>query len=91
MRQTVPITQFRNQCLRLLEQVKSTGEELVVTKHGRPVAAVIPVGKEPKEPLFGWSSDIMQIQDDLTKPAIPSEDWHIVSDPDRILTGRPSD
>jgi len=33
--------------------------------------------------IFGWSSEI--VIGDLTDPAIPPEDWHIVSNPDRVL------
>ncbi|MXX00693.1 MAG: hypothetical protein F4Z41_09480 [Acidimicrobiia bacterium] len=36
-----------------------------------------------KTGIFGWSSEI--VIGDLTDPAIPPEDWHIVSDPDRVL------
>jgi len=31
---------FKAQCLRLLDQVSQTGEELVILKRGRPVARV---------------------------------------------------
>lgn len=79
---TIPATQFRNQCLRLIDEVRATGEKLIVTKHGRPVAAVIPVTEKPKTAIIGWSSEI-QIHDDLSKPAIPPEDWEIVSNPDQ--------
>ncbi len=82
---TIPVTQFRNQCLRLIDEVKATGEKLIVTKHGRPVAEVIPVTKKLKKSIIGWSSDI-RINDDLSKPAIPPEEWEMVSDPDRMVT-----
>ena len=32
---------FKAQCLRLLDQVSQTGEELVILKRGRPVARVV--------------------------------------------------
>lgn len=38
----ITATQFKAHCLRLLDQVAETGETLVVTKHGRPVARVEP-------------------------------------------------
>lgn len=87
---TIPATQFRNQCLRLIDEVNATGEGLIVTKHGRPVAAVMPVVEQPGKSLFGWSKEI-RIDEDFAKPAIPTEDWHIVSDPDRVLTGIPKE
>nr|MDE0501799.1 type II toxin-antitoxin system Phd/YefM family antitoxin [bacterium] len=85
MNRTIPITQFRNQCLRLMDEVKATGDTLIVTKHGRPLAAVIPVVDERSRSIIGWSSEI-RLGDDLTNPAIPPDDWEIVSQPDRIAT-----
>ena len=38
----ITATQFKAHCLRLLDEVAETGEALVVTKHGRPVARVVP-------------------------------------------------
>ena len=38
----ITASQFKARCLRLLDEVAETGETLVVTKHGRPVARVMP-------------------------------------------------
>ncbi len=38
----ITATQFKARCLRLLDEVAETGETLIVTKHGRPVARVEP-------------------------------------------------
>lgn len=38
----VTATRFKAQCLALLDEA-SAGEEIVVTKYGRPVARVVPV------------------------------------------------
>ena len=37
---TVSATHFKAQCLAMLDEVANTGDEIVVTKHGRPVARV---------------------------------------------------
>lgn len=39
----ITATQFKAHCLRLLDEVAETGEPLIVTKHGRPVARVEPL------------------------------------------------
>jgi prevent-host-death family protein len=44
---TIPASQFKAQCLAMLDQVAATGEEIVVTKRGQAVARVSPV-TEPK-------------------------------------------
>lgn len=87
---TIPAAQFRDRCLKLLDEVHATGERLIVTKHGRPVAAIVPAVASSETSVIGWSDDI-RIGADLTEPAVPPEDWHTVSDPERVLTGFPSD
>jgi prevent-host-death family protein len=44
---TIPAGRFKAQCLRLLDEVAETGETIVVTKRGRPVAKVEPVEEPP--------------------------------------------
>jgi prevent-host-death family protein len=41
--QTIPASQFKARCLALLDDVALTGEEIVVTKRGRPVARLVAV------------------------------------------------
>jgi prevent-host-death family protein len=38
----ITATRFKARCLRLLDEVAQTGEPLVITKRGRPVARVEP-------------------------------------------------
>jgi prevent-host-death family protein len=38
----ITASQFKAKCLRLLDEVAETGETLIVTKHGTPVARVLP-------------------------------------------------
>ena len=39
--QRVPASHFKAHCLALLDEVALTGEPIVVTKHGRPVAQLV--------------------------------------------------
>jgi prevent-host-death family protein len=43
MNKMITASRFKAQCLALLDEVAETGESLVVTKHGRPVARVGPL------------------------------------------------
>ena len=43
MDKTLTATHFKAQCLALLDEVAETGESLLITKRGRPVACVDPV------------------------------------------------
>jgi prevent-host-death family protein len=44
--QTVMASRFKAECLALLDKVERTKVSIVVTKHGRPVARVVPI-EEP--------------------------------------------
>jgi prevent-host-death family protein len=43
---TVPAGQFKAQCLALLDGVAQHRQALVITKRGKPVARVVPVGDD---------------------------------------------
>ena len=45
--------EFKATCLELMNRVRETGVEYVVTKHGVPVAKLVPVVKQQARPLFG--------------------------------------
>ena len=81
---TIPAGQFREQCLRLMDEVNATGARLIVTKHGRPVAALVPVSEQGATGIVGWC-ERLRIHDDLSEPAVPADDWSVVSDPASIL------
>ena len=39
---TIQAGKFKAQCLALLDQVAQTNEPLIITKHGKPVAKLLP-------------------------------------------------
>lgn len=49
----VPATEFKQRCLRLIEQVAVTRVPLTVTKHGRPVVRVVPVDGPSRTRMMG--------------------------------------
>jgi prevent-host-death family protein len=52
-RQQIAAGQFKAECLALIDRVAETGEALVITKHGRPVAKVVPLGEADASSLLG--------------------------------------
>lgn len=65
---TVPASRFKAQCLALLDEVAETGQPLVVTKHGKPVARVEPI--EPPRSLAG-SVTFLVPDEELVAPLFP--------------------
>jgi prevent-host-death family protein len=49
----IPITQFKAQCLSLLEQVSKSGRPLVITKRGKPLAQVTQAVPERRSLMGG--------------------------------------
>ena len=45
--------EFKMRCLELMDRVRETGVEYVVTKHGKPVARLVPVAEAVKPSFFG--------------------------------------
>ena len=41
----VPAGEFKTKCLALLDEVRDTREEIIVTKRGKPVAKLVPIGR----------------------------------------------
>jgi prevent-host-death family protein len=62
---------FKAQCLALLDAVEATGEPLVITKRGRPVAKVVPFEAENRD-IFGYMAGKVRIVGDIESP-IPVE------------------
>lgn len=45
--------EFKARCLKLMDRVRETGAEYVVTKHGRPVAKLVPYTDHGTRSFFG--------------------------------------
>ena len=45
---------FKAECLKLMDQVNKTHEEIIITKRGKPVAKMIPYSSRPEKNLFGY-------------------------------------
>lgn len=67
---TIGAAKFKESCLAILDQL--TPEGIVITKHGRPVARLIPVGHEGSA-LIGSLQDKIEIHGDLQSTGV---DWH---------------
>jgi prevent-host-death family protein len=48
-----PAGEFKARCLELMDRVRESRVEYVVTKHGRPVAKLVPFNEPRKTTFFG--------------------------------------
>lgn len=72
-RSIVSVTEFKAKCLGLLDRVAREGREVVVTKHGRPVAKVTAV-RQKRPTLRGSWSGTVRIRGDIVHFSV-AEDW----------------
>lgn len=63
----IPAAQFKARCLALMDRVRERREEYVITKHGRPVAKLVPVEEEGRDP-WGWMKGTVLSYGDLISP-----------------------
>ena len=71
----VSVSEFKATCLELLRNVEETGESVLVTKHGRPIAEVRAPRLKRTRSAFGCMKDRTRILGDVTEPAVPAEEW----------------
>lgn len=71
---TIPAGVFKTNCLTIMDEVKAKRETVVITKHGKPVAKLVPVDTKVDE-IFGFFSGRGSITGDVVSPALSLEDW----------------
>jgi prevent-host-death family protein len=71
-KQTVGIAQFKARCLELLDGVGTRGDEIIITKRGKPIAQIGPIRPDVPE-LKGMYAGKMKILGDLVNFNVADE------------------
>jgi prevent-host-death family protein len=73
---TMPAGSFRVHCLRVMDEVQSRRESIIITKRGKPVAKLVPVEQE-KDDIFGFmkGKGTIEIKGDIVSPILTPEEW----------------
>jgi prevent-host-death family protein len=74
-KQTVGVAEFKARCLELLEGVRSRGDEIIVTKRGKPIAQIGPIRVEVPE-LKGMYAGRAKILGDIVNFNVADE-WEL--------------
>ncbi|MYD43807.1 MAG: type II toxin-antitoxin system prevent-host-death family antitoxin [Gammaproteobacteria bacterium] len=72
----IGVSKFKERCLSLLDSLEAEG--LVITKHGRPIARVLPYPKEPQD-LYGILKHKITIHGDVFSTGVS---WDAAGHPD---------
>lgn len=78
---TISASRFKATCLGVLEKVRETGQPVVVTKFGKPIAEVIPArpSKGGRE-WFGCMEGTVKIAGDIVGPVLDEDEWKVLRD-----------
>ena len=69
---------FRTNCFKILDQVKVTHKEVVITKRGKPIAKLVYFARQnEKDPLLGSMEGLVETIGDLTEPVIDPDVWEL--------------
>jgi prevent-host-death family protein len=84
----IPATEFKAKCLELMDRVAERHETFVITKHGRPIAQLIPLEPESKDSIFGWLRGRATIAGDILGPVASPQDWESLREWDGLNAAR---
>jgi len=67
MSKIIKASEFKAKCLALMEEVERTGQPVVITKHGKPIAELVP-HRPQKKKARGILKDRLFIIGDVISP-----------------------
>ncbi len=70
--QTMKASEFKARCLKLMDEINRSGEEVVITKNGVPVSRLVPC-RPASGTLFGRHRGQVDITGDIIGPV--DEKW----------------
>jgi prevent-host-death family protein len=63
MAKQIKASEFKAKCLALIDEVAATGQPVVVTKNGKPMAELVPHRPAQKSPFGIWKGKVKIIGD----------------------------
>ena len=68
---TIKASEFKAKCLQLMDEVAESGQEIVITKKGKPVSRLMPY-REKGKIVFGEMQGLIKTYADIVEP-MPAE------------------
>ncbi len=65
---------FKTNCLAVMDEVKTKRETVLITKHGQPVAMLVPI-KTSVDDIFGFFRNRGRITGDVVSPVLSPDEW----------------
>jgi prevent-host-death family protein len=76
MKHVVSKSSFKAKALEYFREVESTGKELVITDHGKPVLKIVPYSHDPAEALRTLRGSVIRYVDPFEP--VGMEDWEVL-------------
>jgi prevent-host-death family protein len=73
--QEIAISEFKAKCLALLEEVHKTKQPIRITRHGKPIAEVVPSSPARKRRKLGSMAGTVKILGDIVSPVIDLDEF----------------
>ena len=67
--------EFKAKCLKLMDTVQKYHEEIIITKHGKPIARLCSIDEVPNKSLFGYMKNSVIIKGNIVDPI--DEKWDV--------------
>lgn len=68
--------QFKAKCLQIIDRINKDREPVTITRRGRPVALLVPIGDAgERAPIIGALRGSVLRFDEPFAPAAPASDW----------------
>lgn len=64
----ITLSQFKAKCLEIMDKIQKTHEEVVITKQGKPVAKLVPIGEQTSISPMGFLKGTVVIKGDIVAP-----------------------
>ncbi len=78
--EAVPIAKFKATCLALLEKVRRTGQPILITRRGQPIAEVVPCSsRSTRRAWLGSFASTGRIVGDIVAPVSGQDDWEALN------------
>lgn len=72
----ISISDFKATCLAVLDRVRRTGQPILVTRRGEPIAQVIPPPSDARpQSWLGCMTGKARITGDVVSPAAEESEW----------------
>ncbi len=75
---TMVVSDFKAKCTAILREAQRSGEPLLVTRRGRPIARIEPIPEEVSKRRLGLYRGRMRIRGDIVR-ASSEGDWEMLA------------